>query len=323
MFGADLAFLPAPSAREKAYLRRFGASYCARGTDVVMHSAAGLLLCSRGRIHPVHFYVCNPVSGQWVALPELPCPSEEWQSGLLRVHTDDGDAAKKPNKFQVLLMNHPLHWRTPGGCFDLRLFSSDTGQWKTIQLQPPSPILDGFPDWSSIGQSTGTVCWIASIEGEDHATLYNSDEHSVVGVIRLPHVIGNGIYRHCCIGERHGGGLRYARSNNSVVEVWDSQTKVGDNMWTLVHRIGIAQLLEQNPEVASIRPWQRTEVAVSFHPTDDDVVFLGISSGPVAAYSIQNGTTNLHQLTHENAFFLVTCLCFFSSIGYVWQGYLI
>nr|CAB3504389.1 unnamed protein product [Digitaria exilis] len=172
MFGADLAFLPAPSAREKAYLRPFGASYCIRSTDVVMHSAAGLLLAA------------------WMALPELPCPPAEWQSGLLRVDTD-GDAAKKPNKFQVLLFNHPFQWRKPGGCFDLRLFSSDTGQWKTIQLHPPIHVADGLPDWTPIGQSGRAYC-IVRIEFHDHAILYSSDEHSV-DVIRLPTGIGTSL----------------------------------------------------------------------------------------------------------------------------------
>ncbi|KAF8671001.1 hypothetical protein HU200_050279 [Digitaria exilis] len=196
MFGADLTFLPPASAREEAYLRRFGASGCAGSTDVVVHSAAGLLLCSRGRTLPVHYYVWNPVSGQWVALPELPCPSEE----------------------------------------------------------------------------------------------DSSDEH-YVDVIRLPTGIGTSVWKHCCcIGERHGGGLRYALSNDSVFEVWDLQTKGGDSMWMLAHRVGIAQLLERNPEVACVRP-------LGFHPTDD-VVFLGIP-GAVAAYSIQNGTMSLHHLTHD------------------------
>ncbi|OEL25604.1 hypothetical protein BAE44_0013377 [Dichanthelium oligosanthes] len=167
MFGADLSFLPAPTTREKAYLRRVGALNCALTSVVVVHSAAGLLVCSRGRIHPVHYYVCNPVSGQWVALPELPCPSDEWQSGLLRVHTD-GDAAKKPKRFQVLLFNHPMHWQEPFGCFDLRLFSSDTGRWKTVQLQPPILGQSGTAYWTPIGQS-GTAYWIIRIEAEDQA----------------------------------------------------------------------------------------------------------------------------------------------------------
>ena len=48
--GADLAFLPGPSAREEAYLRRVG--YDRDCGFAVVHSAGGLLLCSRGRVSP-------------------------------------------------------------------------------------------------------------------------------------------------------------------------------------------------------------------------------------------------------------------------------
>ncbi|CAL4949148.1 unnamed protein product [Urochloa decumbens] len=294
MFGADLTFLPAPSMREKAYLRQVGDPVCAGSVAVIVHSAAGLLLCSRGRVHPAHYYVCNPVSGQWVALPELPCPSKEWQSGLLKVDTD-GDAAKKPNKFKVLLFNHPMHWRKPGGCFDLRLFSSDTGLWKTVRLNPPTLVADIFSSWSPIGQS-GSAYWIVK---DQQAVVYNSDKHSVE-VIKLPPCLGNGIWR-ICIGERHGGGLRYAISNASVFDVWFLQTNGGgDSMWMLAHRVGIAQLLEQNPEAADFMLDSRMSITpLGFHSTDDNVVFLGVSgkSDAVAAYSIENGIMSLHQLT--------------------------
>ncbi|KAL6615428.1 hypothetical protein ACP70R_037698 [Stipagrostis hirtigluma subsp. patula] len=137
--GADLSFLPGPSAREKDYLRHVGARHDAQSEIILVHSAAGLLLCSRGRIHPMHFYVCNPVTWQWVALPELPWPSHQWHSGLLTVGTR-GDGAVE--RFNVVLFNHPMHWRKEDGCLDLMLFSSDTGWWETMQLQPPVSTID-------------------------------------------------------------------------------------------------------------------------------------------------------------------------------------
>jgi hypothetical protein len=57
--GADLAFMPGPTAREKAYLRTVGTPDAGLAN---VHSTDGLLLCSRGTLHPVHFYVCNPVT---------------------------------------------------------------------------------------------------------------------------------------------------------------------------------------------------------------------------------------------------------------------
>lgn len=107
IIGEDLAFLPGPSDKEKAYLRRVGSPNI---LFVVLQSEAGLLLCSKGRFHPVHFYICNPVTWQWVALPEQPWPTKEWQSGMLTVDTKGDRAGNNPKRFQVVLFNHPMHW---------------------------------------------------------------------------------------------------------------------------------------------------------------------------------------------------------------------
>ncbi|KAL6615054.1 hypothetical protein ACP70R_037324 [Stipagrostis hirtigluma subsp. patula] len=282
--GADLSFLPGPSAREKAYLQSIGDPGGAGAAIVVVHSAAGLLLCSRGRCRSVHYYVCNPMTRQWVALPELPCPPPEWRSGLLLV---DNDGEGAPKRFQVVLFNHPMHWQYEGACFDLRLFSSDTGQWKTMQLQPPILIGDAFVPPPILGPS-GTSYWIRC-SVSDQAISYNFAKHSFQ-VISLPNCLDDGTFKRS-IGERQGGGLRYAHSNWSVFEVWDLQSEGANSTWMLVHQVAVAELLEQNPEADGYL------IPLGFHPTNDDVVFLGMT-GAVFAYSIEHGTMNL-QCTHH------------------------
>ncbi|KAL6615051.1 hypothetical protein ACP70R_037321 [Stipagrostis hirtigluma subsp. patula] len=297
--GADLSFLPGPSAREKDYLRRVGA----QSGIVLMHSTAGLLLCSRGRIHPVHFYVCNPVTWQWVALPELPWPSHQWQSGLLTVDTK-GDGAVE--RFKVVLFNHPIHWRDEGGCFDLRLFSSDTGLWEIMRLQPPVPTGVGLY-LTLLGQS-GTVYW-SQYTLNGHTLAYNSENHTF-RFIPLPDRGADGQWN-WIIGEDKRGGLRFARSNSSVLEVWNTQKESGDGMWMLVQRVSIAELLERNPQVdaflccklqkdydALINRNQCLKL-LSFHPTNDDIIFLRMP-GALASCSVKHGTMNL-QCTYKSS----------------------
>ena len=52
--GADMAFLPEASAEEKAYLRHVGRD--PEHGMAIVHSAAGLLLCSRGHSCSLHYY---------------------------------------------------------------------------------------------------------------------------------------------------------------------------------------------------------------------------------------------------------------------------
>ncbi|TVU34197.1 hypothetical protein EJB05_16028, partial [Eragrostis curvula] len=299
MFGEDLGFLPGPSAAEKAYLRSVGSADNAGNVVNIMHSAAGLLLCSRGITLPMHFYVCNPVTCQWVALPELPWIPHQWRSGLLTVDTDEDAATASSNlkRFQVVLFNHPMHWLKPGGCIDLKLFSSDTGQWKVMQLQPPIRIEEPPYSWSPILVQSGTAYWIM-LKAKDRAVAYNSVNHSV-RFVGLPRRLADAKMNRI-IGERHGGGLRYAHANSLVFEVWDLQTKSDGNIrWKLVHRVGVTDILEWNPEAVGFLVESSIIKPVGFHPTDDDVVFLGMP-GAVAAYSIEYGTMSI-QCTHHSS----------------------
>ncbi|XP_066312006.1 uncharacterized protein [Miscanthus floridulus] len=101
----DLTFLPEASAEEKAYLRHVGRD--PEHGMAIVHSAAGLLLYIRGHTSSLHCYVCNPMTWQWVALPELPLPvcNCNQHCGHLTVATggEDGGAAAKG--FQVVLVN--------------------------------------------------------------------------------------------------------------------------------------------------------------------------------------------------------------------------
>lgn len=294
--GADLSFLPEPSAREKDYLRSINAPDTG-DVAVVLHSTAGLLLCSRGRIRPMQFYVCNPVTWQWVTLPELPWPPAVWTSGLLRVDKDEGGVAKR---FQVVLFNHPMQWKCQGAGFDLRIFSSDTGRWEAMQFRPPFVVEDALVPPPILGQSS-TAYWIRS-EVRNQAIAYNCADHSVQ-IIRLPKCPFDGRFRRS-IGERRGGGLRYAHADSSVFEVWDSKEGGGGNLkWTLVHCVDVAELLEQNPEAHAFL-WEEPPTTrcdypapLGFHPTDEDVVFVNMP-GSVFAYSMEHGTMNL-QCTHD------------------------
>ncbi|KAL6615102.1 hypothetical protein ACP70R_037372 [Stipagrostis hirtigluma subsp. patula] len=321
--GAELAFLPGPSAREEAYLRRV--DVVNTGSVVAVHSAAGgLLLCSRGRVCTVHYYVCNQVTvsqthayptvtWQWVALPEfLPLTCRE-QCGHLTVSSSGGDNGTAAERFRVVIVNHPSNWVEPGGQLDLRVFSSDTGRWEAKQV--PSPILSdhafglppnlgrsGISYWMSSGDEA--IAFISSGSGSDDAN------DSIVQLITVPPPLAGAAFNRC-IGERPGGGLRYSHSNSSVLEVWDWQQLQaqagGDHgvaSWTLVHRVCVEELMQRNREAAAFLRGQTPRCPlhwhvkpIGFHPTNDDVIFVALP-GAAFAYSVEHGTMSL-QCAHD------------------------
>uniref|UniRef100_A0ACD5TRI3 Uncharacterized protein n=1 Tax=Avena sativa TaxID=4498 RepID=A0ACD5TRI3_AVESA len=281
ILASDLAFLPqlppGPAAKDREVF--------------IVHSTAGLLLCSRGDHKPVQYYVCNPVTWQCVALPELPWPSA-YLSGLLSVTTDgDGGIGSSMKRFQVVLFSHPSSWKQSGGVMDLQVYSSATGRWEANRIQPPPATMDVETHAApSLGQS-GTAYWIG-YRPMDKLIAYSCLRHTVQ-VLPLPSRVHDTTALNRCTGERQGGGLRYAHFDCSVFQVWDLQAGGGVDgiWWKMVHQVGVMELMaERNPEATALF------TVLGFHPTRD-IVFLEVNQN-VAAYSIEHGTIT-YQCPHR------------------------
>ena len=93
-----------------------------------MNSAAGgLLLCSRGPTWPTaRYFVCNPVTRQRTALPELRDFCFKPQCGLLTVAA--AAAAGTEGTFQVVVIEE---WQFEDMFLQLWIFSSDTDRWRS------------------------------------------------------------------------------------------------------------------------------------------------------------------------------------------------
>ncbi|CAM0879925.1 unnamed protein product [Alopecurus aequalis] len=283
VFAADLAFMPrlppGPATRDQEIF--------------IVHATAGLLLCSRGEDKPVQYYVCNPVSWQCVTLPEMPWPPAD-MSGLLSVtNNEDG---KTIRCFQVVLFNQSSDWNENDGCLHLKVFSSATGQWEAKKIRPPS--IDATIHESPFLGQNGTAYWLVH-RPMDKLIAYNCLHHTIQ-LLPLPaHVHDTTSSLNRCIGERHGGGLRYAHFDCSVFQVWDLQTGgVNGVWWNLVHQVAVMELAERNPEAtALVTAVDYVALNISantlftvlgFHPTAD-IIFLAADQN-VAAYSIEHGT---------------------------------
>ncbi|PVH38492.1 hypothetical protein PAHAL_5G271500 [Panicum hallii] len=191
----------------------------------IVHSAAdGLLLCSRGSTWPAaRYFVCNPVTRQQTALPELRDLCFKPLCGLLTVTaaagTDGGGHGAAP-RFQLVVIEE---WQIEDTFLGLKIFSSDTGTWRSRMASlyrcSSHPFEHDFRRRPALGQS-GAAYWIQR-DGRT-AIAYDSAGDS----LRVIHLPESGARSKRCIGERHGGGggLRYARADAAELEVWDSPT---------------------------------------------------------------------------------------------------
>ncbi|CAL4949165.1 unnamed protein product [Urochloa decumbens] len=215
-------------------------------------------------------FLPDPSSGgrAWVALPEVPLPVCKRHCAHLATESAADGAMVA---FKVVLPNHAIDWTGPGGeQLDLRGFASDTGRWEARRF--PATVIAGDVDFDDfcfllppmLGPS-GTSYRMSY--GSNLVVAFNSNsvgsasDDSLLRVITLPYVcLVDGGERNLCIGERHGGGLRYVESNRRVLQVWDAPQgggRHGVSSWTLVHRVGAAELVERNPGAAAFLRYKK------------------------------------------------------------------
>ena len=103
-----------------------GADLAEDGLAIAHSAAGGLLLCSMGPTWPTaRYFVCNPVTRQRTALPELRDLCFKPQCGLLTVAPA---AAGTQGTFQVVVIEE---WQFEDMFLQLWIFSSDTGRWRS------------------------------------------------------------------------------------------------------------------------------------------------------------------------------------------------
>ncbi|KAM0909091.1 hypothetical protein ACQ4PT_015039 [Festuca glaucescens] len=270
MFASDLGFLP-HLPESQLQVETMGDAR----KILIVHSTAGLLLCCRGRNNVVQYYICNPVSWQWVSLPELPV------------------------------------WHLVGGYLDLKVFSSDTGQWRAMTIRSPHLDVDGYLSLF-LGQS-GTV-YSAGYRAKDKIIAYNCNRNSIQ-VFPLPDSVPDSPNNRC-FGERQGGSLRYAHIDSSVFEVWDLRQEGENGMcWTLVHQVGVMELAQGNLEAATCAAkFELSTIQglinsnslfplLGFHPTED-IMYMDVGH-TVATYFMEQGTMRYEsprQCFHDDLF---------------------
>ncbi|XP_050226154.1 F-box protein At5g49610-like [Mercurialis annua] len=88
----------------------------------VLASSNGLLLC--GNLSGYTYYVCNPLTAQYVSLPDSASKCELAGVGFLSTDRD--------YKVVQIRRCYPVH-----DTVRLRIFSSDVGEWKSIELSCP------------------------------------------------------------------------------------------------------------------------------------------------------------------------------------------
>ncbi|RAL38140.1 hypothetical protein DM860_000834 [Cuscuta australis] len=177
----DFSFLPIPQTK-----------------DITVHcSCADLILCSykSGNMTRSYFYVCNPLTKQWAALPDtyvdvypfargetvgllcVPSPCSLCLHGGCKDHHRCAAVDNSRYKFTVvrILKCNPLlePWKEcsfePVSEFNFELYSSEDGRWRSCMVTTPRALPRQVGAFSSLVAYRGKLHWLV----DGHILVYD------------------------------------------------------------------------------------------------------------------------------------------------------
>ncbi|KAL7599595.1 hypothetical protein Lser_V15G21943 [Lactuca serriola] len=248
----------------------------------------GLVLCCAAMRRPIVYFVCNPLTKQWISLPPPPSNVKTVYTGFIcnpqYSCNDDRKTSFKVVRIEVVKCESP---RQLSGTLKLEIFCSILGKWTEEYFMsssnsdhelfygwnyrcPSAVVCDGLLHWDTLSN-----CGIFTYDP------YNGECRT----IELPREIRKPLWAlKYCLGES-AGCLRYANFSwdDTNYRVWELKNG-GESEWLLLHEV---HLDEMKSTVETIN--KDCMGLLSPHPLDQDVVFFWCrSSCRIVEYNMRN-----------------------------------
>ncbi|XP_019163491.1 PREDICTED: putative F-box protein At3g23950 [Ipomoea nil] len=246
-------------------------------------SFADLILCSCLITNKIDYYVSNPLTRQWIALPPAAydCLVQYVSIGFLYV-----EDASHHNKFMVVRLRT---WcstaSTPCSWFKAQVFSSENWQWRSLVVSSPLS-LNHHRGRNPLVAYRGMLHWLNS----DCIVVYdplNTPERfsRVIGLPFSIQIYPSEIYRNnYCFGVSQGC-LRVVKVVSDeyiigpILDVWELED-YDSGLWNLVHKVHLTNLIH-NELFESLQSELPCFEGLSLHPENGDVIYLRLFNGVV------------------------------------------
>lgn len=255
----------------------------------VLGSSKGLILiCLLG---PLIYYVCDPVTRQWVTLPR----GRSNAPNRHPVFFGEG-LVSKVNQENVLTSYKVVRveWLSSESKYlNLETYSSETGEWIDHRLLCPCPIQLLKRGGGPI-HFNGSLHWFVHDHGMVAFDPYKDTKHC--RVIKFPEdrdvdneYKHDGLYRLCdeCKGELRYFEVSPEDSDFYCFSMWVLKD-YEEGVWVSQFKVTRSDLWSNDPKLSD---WlmRATFVPLSFHPFDSDVVYLRcVERSCIVSYNIQN-----------------------------------
>ncbi|VFQ81806.1 unnamed protein product [Cuscuta campestris] len=236
-----------------------------------------------------YYYVCNPITRQWVALPPRSCAygsNFQFYSPTNFYEEDPHDSIYNPEyEYNVLIMvdEMPSNNRSRSSV-NVESFSSKVGKWRTLALSIPRGFYFRHRFWLQESCLHEGILWYCNIRHIIKYNIKDLEQEPVLFDIPLGFIdsdvrcVAIGV----CRGRLRLAGLFPPPDNEDGVTsdlmVWDlDEEEDGWRKWASVHMFSLSDMCLNT----ALKPDQVSVKDICVHPTNPDIVFVEHKQGIV------------------------------------------
>ncbi|PQQ19732.1 uncharacterized protein Pyn_30453 [Prunus yedoensis var. nudiflora] len=279
-----------------------------RTEPIVVGTYNDLVCCCATWRNQCHYYICNPYTKQWVALPPTPRCHKEVRAGFIcSPKEEDGDRKQEYHKYKIVQIIIPDDLGVNSSFeFNLQIFCSESGKWTEAVASSPRRFYVNHLSCDAIAHNGMLYWW-----GFDFLIGFNPySSDTSCSTTDVDHHI------YCCrfIGKPveqfaqsfdflnvWQGRLRISQSYRnpdrqttgfSIWEFKDDGHQVDGGKWCLVDTVDIRQMIADDPLIYKwdhARYWKKCIMVLGFDPHNDEVLYLELCQHLVR-YNIRTRT---------------------------------
>ncbi|XP_026424307.1 F-box protein At3g26010-like [Papaver somniferum] len=244
------------------------------------------------------YYVCNPLTQKWVSLPSP--PRSKAKGGLATSGIFCDNSSFNSSCYKVV---HIPEFDTPSKNFNVDLFCSDLGVWKSFQVSCDENVQWRQSMYREVVILNGVLFRIEKLK---RMFVYNLNQNNGSGghqcsVINMPDEESGLLNFSGCIGESEGG-VCYTKTTWKGMEMVMSIWVLDKVNWQILHKdISVNNIFAEFRRVGDAAPVH----VLGFSPVDRNVVFFGCKDW-LWGFNIQ--TRSLEELCMGNGHLSNPCL---------------
>ncbi|KAE9467982.1 hypothetical protein C3L33_00130, partial [Rhododendron williamsianum] len=260
-------------------------------------SSNGLVLCSTFKYFHKLYYVCNPLTMHWVALPPPPTRHNRVRVGFICNQDFDNGMTSLFKVVRIPEFENESQLHTS---LKLEIFSSKTGEWTDDSvISWHKPVFGSTPLCNDPVVCNGMLHW--RYVNQNHIFAFDpyKQANREFRTIDLPKESCKEASVHL-VGESRGR-LRYAEFHQGTFGVWELEDQ-SSGQWCSVHKFHQSEIVWEDPKIAifTTQCFHLMHI-LAFHPLEGDFVFLVLPGHIIECNMRSRSLKSLYSLTNRTA----------------------